>query len=126
MGMNSAPKPRPTMATLIFRLLMLQGSAVAGTDCKDSPEGGIKVSAVPGITQFLRATVNGKLRRKPVRPPSCDGSGNALSALTGHPDIGPRPTAPADVGRLSLLSSMPKFEPLDLGRYQPVSKEAKP
>src|SRR5262245_60820963 len=63
MGMNSAPKPNPTMATLIFRLLMLQGSAVAGTHCNDSPEGGIKVSAVPGMTQFLRATVNAKFRK---------------------------------------------------------------
>src|SRR5436190_1846622 len=56
--MNSASKPSPPMATLIFRLLMPQRPAVAATDSKNSPEGGIKASAAHGITHFLWATVN--------------------------------------------------------------------
>src|SRR2546422_188730 len=36
MGINSAPKPSPTMATLIFRLLMRQKSLSHPADCKNS------------------------------------------------------------------------------------------
>src|SRR5438445_6621841 len=36
MGMNAAPKPSPTMATLIFRLLMRQKSLLRPADCKNS------------------------------------------------------------------------------------------
>src|SRR2546430_14217917 len=36
MGINSAPKPSPTMATLIFRLLMRQKSLLRPADCKSS------------------------------------------------------------------------------------------
>src|SRR5438552_928519 len=82
MGINSAPKPSPTMATLIFRLLMLQGSAVAGTDCKDSPEGGIKVSAVAESHSSCGQLSTANFRRgTTTRIRHCQGAAGILPAV---------------------------------------------